>query len=149
VEGALPERVTVPVELAPPPTEVGLKVTDVTVGVPVIVSDAFAEPPLTAAEIVDVNWAAVRAVVTVKVPLVAPAATLTVAGTVALLPVAVIATLSPADGAGPLRVKEPADVSPPLTDVGFNNTPVTTAGFTVSVADFVFVPTVALIDGVA
>lgn len=84
-----------------------------------------------------------------NVAVVAPARTVTVAGTVALVPLAVRATAWPPVGAGPLIVTVPVEVLPPRTDDGFNERPVTTAGLTVSVADALLVPSAALIEGVA
>jgi hypothetical protein len=85
----------------------------------------------------------------VNVPVVAPAAIVIVAGTVALLPVAVRAIERPPVGAGPLIVTVAVEVAPPRTDVGFKDTPVTPAGLTVSVADAVAEPVAAVIEGVA
>jgi len=84
----------------------------------------------------------------VKVAVVAPAATVTVAGTVALFPLAVRATLKPPVGAGPLIVTVPVEVLPPRTVAGFNERAVTTAGLTVSVAAALLAPRTALMDGV-
>ena len=92
-------------------------------------------------------------VVTVKVALVAPAGTVTLAGTVAaaVLLLASVTTIPPL-GAGPLRVTVPVEVLPPVTLVGLRLTPDTVtaaeAGFTVSVADRVTPPAVAeIVDG--
>lgn len=74
--------VTVPVELVPPATEFGLKATlDTTIGVTAKV--AVTETPLAPAEIVAVAADVTVEVFTEKVAVVAPAATVTLAGTVA------------------------------------------------------------------
>jgi hypothetical protein len=57
-------------------------------------------------------------VFTVKVALFAPAATVTVAGTVALETLEVNVTAAPPVEAGPVRVTVPVDGVPPATDVG-------------------------------
>ena len=80
---------------------------------------------------------ATAVVVTVKVPEVAPAATVTLAGTVAtdvLLLERV--TTAPPVGAGPLRVTVPVEEVPPVTLVGFRVTEerVVAGGVTVSEA---------------
>jgi hypothetical protein len=74
--------VTVPVEDAPPTTEVGLTLSADTVGA-VIVRVAVLDVLLAVAVIVAVVFEATAIVVTVKVPAVAPAATVIEAGTVA------------------------------------------------------------------
>ena len=75
-------------------------------------------------------------VVTVNVALVAPAATVTLAGTVAT-PVLLLvsATATPPAGAGPFNVTVPVDGLPPTTVVGFKPSDDTaSAGATVSIA---------------
>jgi hypothetical protein len=81
--GAAADRVTVPVEAVPPRTLVGLRVTVETLGTAAMVSVAVGAPPLSDAPIVDVPLVRVCVVVMLKVPVVAPAATVTDAGTVA------------------------------------------------------------------
>src|SRR5262245_44875524 len=90
--------------------------------------------------------AATVVVVTVKVALVEPAGTVTLAATVAtaVLLLDSVTTVPPA-GAGPLRVTVPCEVLPPVTLVWFSVneetvTVVGAAGFTVSVADWVTPP---------
>jgi hypothetical protein len=60
-------------------------------------------------------------VLTVNVALLAPAATVTVAGTVAAAVVPLIReTTAPPVGAGPLSVTVPVEGDPPVTLVGFS-----------------------------
>ena len=75
-------------------------------------------------------------VVTVKVALVAPAATVTLAGTVATAVLLLDSvTTAPPLGAAPLRVTVPCEELPPVTLVGFSvSEDRVTAGETVSVA---------------
>ena len=73
-------------------------------------------------------------VVAVKVALVAPAATVTDAGTWAAAVFELVrATIAPPAGAGPLRVTVPVEDAPPTTDVGDRPTAVRTAGAAVTV----------------
>jgi len=77
-------------------------------------------------------------VVIVNVALVAPAVTVTLAGTCAadvLLLVRV--TTAPPDGAGPVKVTVPVDEVPPITELGLRLTGVSAAAVTVRVAVFV------------
>ena len=71
-------------------------------------------------------------VVIVKVAVVAPAATVTLAGACA---VAVLlldsVTTAPLDGAGPVKVTVPVDEVPPSTEVGLSLTEVSAAAVTV------------------
>ena len=75
-------------------------------------------------------------VVTANVFVVAPAATVTEAGTVAALVLLLVnATTAPPAGAAALSVTVPVLFAPPVTAVGFTVTPFKAAGgFTVSVA---------------
>ena len=147
--GAAVARVIVPVEDVPPVTVVGLSVTvqlgTLTVSVAVTGVLPFAEAPMVLV-VVDPTVSEV----TVKVVLVAPAGTVTVAGTVAadvLLDVTL--TGKPPTGAALPIVIVPVEGDPPVTVVGFKETPVTTGGFTVRVADWLAAPVVALLEGVA
>lgn len=117
--GAAFTRVTVPVDVAPPTTDVGFRVREdrapgaVTVSVAVCV-----RPPEEALIVTGVEVETVE-VVTVKVTLVAPAARLTLVGTVAtevLLLDSVIK--APPDGAPALKVTVPAEVLVPTTVLG-------------------------------
>ena len=67
---------------------------------------------------------------TVKVALVAPAATVTLAGVVTDAELSESATTAPPVGAGPVKVTVPCDELPPMTLVGFivNVESVTLAG---------------------
>jgi hypothetical protein len=77
-------------------------------------------------------------VVTVNVAVVAPAATVTLAGTCAAVVLLLDNdTVAPPVGAAPLSVTVPVDEAPPVTLVGFRDTEesdTVAAGFTVSVA---------------
>lgn len=74
-------------------------------------------------------------VVTVKVVDLAPTATVTVGGTVAIAVLLLVrATTMPPVGAGPLSVTVPVDGLPPTTLVGFTATEDNVAGVTIRVA---------------
>ena len=86
-------------------------------------------------------------VLTVNVALVAPAATVTLEGTLAAVVLLLeSATIAPPDGAGPLSVTVPVeDCTPPTTLVGFSESEERVgaggaAGVTVSEADLVAPP---------
>jgi len=117
--GAAVPIVTVPVELLPPKTLVGDKVSAVTVG-GLIVNVAVADLPLAVAVIVAAALVDTGTVVTVKVALVAPAATVTEAGTVALALLLDRLTASPPVGAALEIVTVPVEDAPPITVVGAN-----------------------------
>jgi hypothetical protein len=72
-------------------------------------------------------------VVTVKVALVAPAATVTVAGTEAVPPDADSVITAPLAGAGPFNITVPVALTPPTNVVGLSDKLLRTAGLMVSV----------------
>jgi len=120
--GAADVNVTVPCANVPPATLAGLTETAVseagggggiTVSVP-----AFVAPPYAPVIVTDVD-APTAAVVTLNVALVAPAATVTLAGTVAtaLLLLDSVTTAPPA-GAAVVNVADPCAAVPPTTVVG-------------------------------
>ena len=71
-------------------------------------------------------------VFTVNVPVVAPAATVTEAGTVAFALLDCRVTIAPLGPAAPPKVTVPVDVFPPTTVVGESDNPVIGAGLIVS-----------------
>ena len=76
--------------------------------------------------------------VTVNVAVVAPAATVTLAGTCAAVVLLLVrVTTAPPDGAGPVKVTVPVEDVPPITEVGLRLTEVSAAAVTVKVAVFV------------
>jgi hypothetical protein len=135
--GAVPFNVTVPVEVWPdtPPTmEAGLRdtlATAVAKGVTVRVALWL---PLSVVVIKAVACETTESLVTVKVAVVAPAATVTFAATVAAAVLLLdSATAIPPVGAGPFRVTVPVEfLDPPVTDVGFRETDKTAGGLIVS-----------------
>jgi hypothetical protein len=88
-------------------------------------------------------------VVTVNVAVVAPAATVTVPGTVAELLPEPRVTTSPVGPAGPVRVTVPVELEPPTTEVGSKVTLLIAGMVTVKVADFAEAPNVAVTVAVA
>jgi len=65
--------------------------------------------------------AATAVVLTVNDPLVAPAATVTLEGTLATMVLVLESVIcAPPDGAGPLKVTMPVEEFPPVTLVGFS-----------------------------
>ena len=132
--GAAPFSVTVPVELFPPTTLVGDrvkedKVAGLTVRVAVLLT-----PNVAVMTVVDVE--PTPKVVTVKVAEVAPASTVTLAGTVAAAVLLLLSeTETPPVGAAVTNRTVPVELLPPTRLVGLRDTEDTeAAGFTVSVA---------------
>jgi hypothetical protein len=123
--GAGPLSITVPIEGVGPTKVLGLSVSEVRLGPDggcgVTVREAVCVTPELAAEIVTVIELAVVMVDTWKTAPVDPAATVTLAGTVAIevLLLDKEKTVPPL-GAGPLRVICPVDGLPPLTLVGLS-----------------------------
>jgi len=132
--GAAPLRVTVPVELLPPTTEVGDRVTE-DKDADATVSVAFVLVPRVAVT-TEVVVEATPNVVTVKVADVLPAETVTLAGTLAAAVLLLVRlTETPPVGAAAFSRTVPVELLPPTTLVGFSDTDDTLiAGFTVSVA---------------
>lgn len=146
-EGAAPLRVTVPVELLPPLTLVGLRVSDESVTEDdegLIVSVACCDVLPSVAVIVAVVIEETDVVVTVKLALVDPLPTVTLLGTLALEVLLLKLTTVPPEGAAELRVTVPVELLPPVTLVGFKLTEERVGpedpGFTVKLVDTVVVP---------
>lgn len=115
--GAALLSVTVPCDATPPTTEVGLSATAVSVGA-LTARFTVCAVLCAVALIAAVLFVVTPSVVTVKVPVVAPAAIVSVAGRVALASLEVRATVAPPAGAALVRVTVPVEVAPPSTDVG-------------------------------
>src|SRR5439155_196836 len=119
-----PLSVTVPVEVcAPLVTLVGFSVSEESVGRACgsTVSEAVLVTPAYDAEIVTGVDVVTAPVLTVNVTLLAPAATVTLAGTVAATLSLLSITCAPPVSAGPLSVTVPVEVcAPPVTLVGFS-----------------------------
>lgn len=131
--GAILLSVTLPVDDVPPTTLLGLRVTEAsdggfTVSVPVLLKPAYV--PVIVTERTDDT----AVVVTVNVAVVAPPATVTLAGTCAAL-VSLLdrLTAAPVDGAAELSVTVPVELTPPCTLAGFNVTDAMPGGVTVNV----------------
>ena len=133
-EGAAALSFTVPCELLPPATLVGLSVSVETEGGDTA-SVAVCAVPLKDAEIVTFVGLATEDVCTVKVALVAPAVTVTLAGTVATAVLLLeSATTAPPEGAVALSVTVPCELLPPVTLAGPSASEETEGGDTVRVA---------------
>jgi len=133
--GAAAVNVTVPVELAPPTTVVGvLVIEDRETFTALMLRVAVLLIPSVAVMVAEVLLTTVK-VLTPNVVEVLPAGTVTEAGTVAA-PVLLLCreTLAPPVGAGPVRVTVPVELAPPETEVGLSARAETVAGFTVSEA---------------
>jgi hypothetical protein len=134
-----PLSVTVPVDEFPfpPVTDVGLKLTELGTGA-LTVNVAVCAVLLNVAEIADDVLLPTGLVVTVKVAVVAPAATVTLAGTVAAAVLLLVrVTTAPAVDAAPFRVTVPVDDAPPVSEVGLRLTELGAGASTVSVVVFV------------
>lgn len=132
-DGATDPRVTVPVELFPPTTVLGLIVSDDRTGGLTVRVAVLATPNV--AVMVTLVVFATPLLVTVKDAVVAPARTVTLAGTcaAAVLPLLSVTT-DPPVGAAAFRVTVPVELLPPVTEVGLKDTADTEGGLTVSVA---------------
>jgi hypothetical protein len=135
--GAAADNVTVPVLDAPPATDVGFKVTELSdgpVGPPVTVSvAAWLETPVLA-ESDDVVVDATAALVTVNDAVFVPLGTVTVAGTVAapvLLDVKL--TTTPPGPALSASVTVAVVLTPPVTDALASDSALTLGGLMISV----------------
>src|SRR5580704_16617979 len=140
--GAAPLSVTIPVDGDPPFTAAGLSATEdsATAVAGFTVSKMVLVVPPYEAEMVTGVAAVTALVVTVNVALVAPPATVTLAGTVAAETLLERETIAPPLGAAPLSVTVPVDDVPPLTLAGLSATEdsaTAVGGFTVSEAVFV------------
>jgi hypothetical protein len=118
--GAGPLRLTVPVEGVPPVTLEGLRPSEESVtGGGITVSDAVRVAPPYDAEMVTDVVVDTTLVLTVKVAVVAPLATVTLDGTEATAVLLLESdTTAPPPGAGALRVTQPVEGVPPTTLAG-------------------------------
>ena len=121
-------RVTVPVELTPPSTVAGSRLTPestamgaVTVRLAVVVAELYVAEITTGVAIVT------GVVVTANVAVVWPSRTVTEAGTWAAALSLVRLTTAPPAGAAMSRVTVPVELPPPSTVVGSRLTPESTA----------------------
>jgi hypothetical protein len=142
--GAGASMVIVAVDVLPPATDVGESVTDTGAG-PRTVNDVVTVTPLFVALSVAVALLWITVVATLNVAVDAPAATVTLDGTVAAARLDESSTMRPPVGAGPESVTVPVAVFPPRTDAGETVTLDATGATTVSVTDLLTVPSVAVI----
>lgn len=146
--GAAPLSVTVPVTPAPPTTDDGLTDTDLReteAAAGFTVSAAVLETAPLVAVIVTAVTAVTAVVFTVKVAVVAPAKTVTLAGNVADALLDASVTTKPPAGAADDRVTVPVLAVPPVTDVGFRATVLSTGAVIPRDADWFTPPSVAVI----
>ena len=133
--GAAPFRVTVPVELTPPITEVGL--SEIVLMAAALTVRVAVVAPLYVAVMVAVCTEATGLVLIEKLVDIAPAATVTDPGTLTAASLEESATTAPELPAASARVTVPVAVAPPNTEVGVTETLLTPfAGLTDSTADF-------------
>ena len=140
--GAMPFNVIVAVEETPPATVVGERLIPVRIGgvtVKVAVKEVAPSFPVMVTEVDE----ATPVVLTVNVAEVAPASTVTVAGSVALTLLELRLMTAPPGPAGPLSVTLPVEDVPPRTEDGVTVMPARPAGLTVKVADLLVAPNVA------
>jgi len=131
--GAGPVNVTVPVTVAPPFTDVELRVNFKSVAGE-IKSTAESTVPFRLATMAEAVWVSTATVLIVNVALDFPAAIFTEPGTVAATSPLPRVTTRPPVGAGPERVTVPIDDVPPITVDGCKVTDSNVAGLTVRVA---------------
>ena len=137
--GAAALSVTLPAEVFPPTTLVGLSIRDRIVG-GVTVSDAVSTVPFRVAETVANVDVETEDVFTVNVAEDLPDGIVTDAGTVTTpLPLFSLTTI-PLDGAAPLRVTVPTELRVPVTLDGLKFNPVKTGGSIVRTAVNTTVP---------
>lgn len=119
-----PFSVTVPVDVDPPTTDVGLRLTELTLGVVTVSTvDALTLPEV--AVMVTNVLVETAVVVIAKVVDVCPAGTITVVGTTVDGSLLVRLTTSPPTGAAFDKVTVPLDPDPPTTVVGWMATVLT------------------------
>ena len=119
--GALPLRVTVPVDVEPPTMVVGFRLKPVRLGglmVNVAVLVRLLSVPVMVADVTEPT----ADVVTLNVAVVLPDGTDTEDDTTAAPLFDCKSTVIPEDGAGPVRVTVPVEGDPPKTVVGFSTT---------------------------
>lgn len=121
LDGAAVPSLTVPVEVFPPATFVGLSVSDEITGGS-IARVALRVVPFNVADIVAAVCEATDRVLTVNVAWLAPAGIVTVEGTVAADWLLERPTLSPPAGDGPDMVAVPVDEVNPTTEAGLSVT---------------------------
>jgi len=139
--------VTVPIELLPPTTEVGFRV-NVDNAAGFTVSTAVFTP-FRVAEMFTGVLTETPLVVTVNVPVVAPAAIVMVAGVfAAAVLLEASATEIPPVGAAAFRVTVAVLLAPEITVVGAKTKPETTIGLIVSTADFTPLSVAAMVAAV-
>jgi hypothetical protein len=131
--GAGAAMVIVPVEDTLPRTELGLAETYTLLAGPTT-NDAVWVAPFRVAVMFPLTSVCVAVVVTVNVPVVAPAAIVAAVGTVALAFVDANAIDRPAAGAGLLMVTVPVEEAGPTTDVGLSANAESTGALTVRAA---------------
>jgi hypothetical protein len=134
VPAAGPFSVTVAVEFATPPTTlVGRRLRETT-WAGLIVSVAVWETPLRMPVMVTLVTAPTALVVTLKVAVVAPAGTVTLAGVTAEKLLSDRVTAAPPAGATPFKVTVPVEEVPPITLSGLMLTAKSAGGLMVSAA---------------